>query len=127
MIAEGSVSLWLGHAPSEDALERAFEERFTDDGDAIDGAWVRGFGVDDYDHDHIELAFHASPIRDLKTALTGHSYIDTYLPRVEALKVELRPDDNITLAYYDYRHSGEPREWTDGVIRLRFVGVVDYR
>ncbi|HVV50849.1 MAG TPA: immunity 22 family protein [Polyangia bacterium] len=122
---EGFVSLWVGVARSEEALQKFVETSFSDDGDFLGSVFSRAFVLGRYYDDLLEAEYHESPTATLRDLLRGASYEDVIIGRFEALGT-IEDPVNCSILLCDCRHVG-PSAWASADIAITFVGTVKYR
>jgi hypothetical protein len=119
----GVVSLWLGTASSEEALEEALEVSFSEDGDFLGSAFSRAFEIGYYDADIIESEYHPG-CHSLAELLKGASYESQIIHQLEPI-THMSADTNCAILLYNYRHGGQS-SYTTSNLRLDFVGTAKY-
>jgi hypothetical protein len=125
MTVEGMVSLWLGNAGTKDAFSEVLRVEFSEDGDFLGSKFSRGFGVGYYDEGLKESAYRGLACHDLSDLLTGVSYADVIIPRLQGI-IREKPKANCFVLLYDQEHNG-PETWTGDGVSLTFAGAVSYR
>lgn len=116
MEEEGTVSVWLGQAPSAATFWSALQATFSEDGDFIGSDFSRAFGIDYYDDALREAEFFDSPRSTIDQIVVGASYEEALLPRLEMLNASISSETNCMILLYNYRH--------DGPHVMRFSGMV---
>jgi hypothetical protein len=125
MNEDGTVSLWLGNAPSREAFDEALDVQFSEDGDFLGSRFSRAFNIGYYDEGLKEAEYREQPATDLQALLEGVSYADVVIPRfLTAISAPIAA--NCFVLLYDYRHVA-PHDWAaDGSV-FRYAGSVKYR
>jgi immunity protein 22 of polymorphic toxin system len=126
MEEQGTVSLWIGRAPSEAALDAAVEVSSSEDGDFLGCDFSRAFGIDYFDQDYIEAVYREKSSTDLAELLKGASYHEVIIDRFRAIGQIDEPVSCLILLF-NFRHDGSVRSagFGDGV-SMRFLGAVSY-
>lgn len=126
MREEGAVSLWVGHADSEEALDAYLLTRYSEDGDLIPSPFASDFGTGYYDEDFREGQYYETPSRSIPELLRGFSYDDVIVPKFVQLLGELLSEEvNAVVCLYNFHHEGRLEPATGGgAVRLRYMGAV---
>jgi Immunity protein 22 len=128
MLREGKVSLWLGRAPSREALEEYIQFRYTEDGDWIPSQFAADFALPYYDEGTREAEVYDEPRTSVRSLLAGASYEDVVVPQfVAQLGEELSEPVNAIMLVYGLEYDGVPRKSHSSTVSLRPVGVASYR
>jgi hypothetical protein len=125
---EGAVSLWVGVAPSRDALEKYVDIDYSTGDPSRLSQLADDFGTGFYDEDFVDTSFHSKPTRSLPELLRGCSYAAQIIPKFVTLCGELMSREmNSAVVLYDFRHRGNPglATVTVGSVRLQYVGSID--
>lgn len=128
MHKEGVVSLWVGHAPSTEALEEYVQTRYSADGDRIPSPFAEEFSLSRYEDECREAEVLDEPVSAFPDVLAGFSYDDVIVPRfIAAYGKDIGAPSNAVVLLYNYQHQQGGRARAASSVKLRFVGAVPYR
>ena len=121
---EGAVSLWVGTAESEGALE-AYADC---DAPRHPARTLAGdFGTGRYDHDFMEIGIE-SPTQSLTELLRGCSYEGIVVPKfIDLLGDVLTQEVNAFVLLYNFHYHGAPSPSVSsalGPVTLRYLGSI---
>src|SRR5205809_1129756 len=87
-----TVDIWLGLFPSQDRLDKYFDEQYSDDDDETPiSEFARDQGVWFYDHDLVERSFHENGENELGLLIGRHSFSASFIESVLASFQTSRP------------------------------------
>src|SRR5687767_1675636 len=108
MERSGMVSLWLGNAPSEEALDAYMKYGFTRDGDYIPSAFMKDFELRFYETGLWEVTFYPHPMQSVEELIKGSSYDEIITPKfVGLLGNELKYPVNAMVLLCDFDYTGK--------------------
>ena len=123
---DGVVSLWVGFAPSYEALEGYVEPDYASDAQPHVSPLATDFGTGWYDHDLLEISV-GRPTKSLVALLRGCSYESIIVPKFVSQCGETLPEEmNSFVLLYDFRHNGSPGPGANpsGPVKLRYIGTI---
>jgi hypothetical protein len=127
MERSGMVSLWLGSAPSKEALDAYLKYGFTPDGDYIPSAFMNDFEMRFYETALYEATFLPQPMQSIEELLRRNSDAKIIIPRfIGLLGNELKYPVNAKVLLYDFDYTGKGSS-SGGAVRLSFVGKTQYK
>ena len=125
---QDSVSLWLGTAPSDEALQEYVCMTYDADGDVVPSQFMRDFDIEWWDEDFQEVVFLDGKEREVKEILRGFSYDDQLIPAFEGqVGPTLAFPVNAVVLLYNYDNGSPLVTASKGDVALCFVGVTEYR
>jgi hypothetical protein len=125
MDEDGVVSLWIGTAVSEAALERALDVSFSEEGDFLGSEFSRVLNLGYYDSGLLEAEYRPEDTTSLRELLRGVSFEAQIVPTLER-QTEFDEQVNCFVLLYNHRFSGKNVFFASGV-NLRFIGTANYR
>ena len=135
MYEEGFLSVWVGDAESQQALEEYVHLAYSDEGDLIPSQLLKDFDlVDDdgdyneYDEGCREISFYELGSRSLEMCLQEFSYSDQIVEKVlSAVSEEEVSLANAVVILFNYKASlGERVRAASAGVNLMFVGTMKY-
>ena len=121
---EGVVSLWLGHADSQDALQNYVEMDYSNHVNHHLSPLAIDFGTGWYDHDFMDTAV-KRPTRSLRDLLRGCSYDSIIIPKFIKLCGEsLSEEANAVVLLYNFQHLGRAAPIADRSVQLHYMGSI---
>lgn len=105
MEVHGMVSIWLGNMKTQDQLDAYIDVTYDEEGDAIPASFFVDFNIDmiDVDEDFIEKEVLEEASDDISMLLTGCSYDDKILSRINEV-VKLKKSYNSIILIYNFQY-----------------------
>ncbi|RJE11551.1 immunity 22 family protein [Bacillus cereus] len=105
MEVHGMVSIWLGNMKTQDQLDAYIDVTYDEEGDAIPASFLVDFNIDmiDVDEDFIEKEVLEEASDDISMLLTGCSYDDKILSRINEV-VKLKKSYNSIILIYNFQY-----------------------
>ena len=105
MEVHGIVSIWLGNMKTQDQLDAYIDVTYDEEGDAIPASFFVDFNIDmiDVDEDFIEKEVLEEASDDISMLLTGCSYDDKILSRINE-EVKLKKSYNSIILIYNFQY-----------------------
>ncbi|PEF67517.1 immunity 22 family protein [Bacillus cereus] len=105
MEVHGMVSIWLGNMKTQDQLDVYIDVTYDEEGDAIPASFFVDFNIDmiDVDEDFIEKEVLEEASDDISMLLTGCSYDDKILSRINEV-VKLKKSYNSIILIYNFQY-----------------------
>ncbi|HFK1715446.1 immunity 22 family protein [Bacillus cereus] len=105
MEVHGMVSIWLGNMKTQDQLDAYIDVTYDEEGDAIPASFFVDFNIDmiDVDEDFIEKGVLEEASDDISMLLTGCSYDDKILSRINEV-VKLKKSYNSIILIYNFQY-----------------------
>ncbi|AND08636.1 immunity 22 family protein [Bacillus thuringiensis] len=105
MEVHGIVSIWLGNMKTQDQLDTYIDVTYDEEGDAIPASFFVDFNIDmiDVDEDFIEKEVLEEASDDISMLLTGCSYDDKILSRINK-EVKLKKSYNSIILIYNFQY-----------------------
>ena len=117
------VDLWLGRCPSAEAVDRYFQETYSDDDiETPISEFAADMGLIFYDHDLMERGFRDTPTASVAEALAGHSFSSSYvLAAADVLTAKQLPMFNVVVLVWGCEIE-RPRSVARPPLFLDYVG-----
>ncbi|HDR5270095.1 immunity 22 family protein [Bacillus cereus] len=105
MEVHGMVSIWIGNMKTQDQLDAYIDVTYDEEGDAIPASFFVDFNIDmiDVDEDFIEKEVLEEASDDISMLLTGCSYDDKILSRINE-EVKLKKSYNSIILIYNFQY-----------------------
>ncbi|ANN33086.1 hypothetical protein A9498_16840 [Bacillus thuringiensis serovar coreanensis] len=105
MEVHGMVSIWLGNMKTQDQLDVYIDVTYDEEGDAIPASFFVDFNIDmiDVNEDFIEKEVLEEASDDISMLLTGCSYDDKILSRINEV-VKLKKSYNSIILIYNFQY-----------------------
>ncbi|MGG0289504.1 immunity 22 family protein [Bacillus pacificus] len=105
MEVHGMVSIWFGNMQTQDQLDAYIDVTYDEEGDAIPARFFVDFNIDmiDVDEDFIEKEVLEEASDDISVLLTGCSYDDKILSRINE-EVKLKKSYNSIVLIYNFQY-----------------------
>lgn len=120
------VSLWVGTAPSWEALRESLEFHYNEDGDVIPSIFCQSFGIDWFDEDFLESSVSDFATIRIEQLLARHSGGAELTKILASDGMQCLPFAcNAIVLIYEYAYTGQVKERTFQEISLAFFGNCD--
>jgi hypothetical protein len=123
----GIVSIWIGKEKVSEALARALDVSFNDEGDFLGSPFSRAFGIKYYGDCTQETRVCEPPPKTLRELLKGVSHEAKIAPALERLPGAKLSGENAVVLLYDIRYDGKQTNWSSDGIQLKNVGSIRYK
>lgn len=122
-----AVSVWVGTAESDAALEDYLAFRYDEDGDRVASPFSAAFALGWFDEDLREAAV-VTPSGSLRALLSGFSYAASFEEALIAQHGEtLGAPANAVVLLYDFTYTGEIARGDGAAVALQFLGSFAYK
>ncbi len=128
MREDGYVSIWLGVAPSMDALEKFVALTYNEDGELVPSQFMVQFGLPRWNEACREAECFEAFTDSLIEVLTGFSYDSQLVEQLQtSLEKSIRSPVNAAVLLYNYNFQNPRVIESHGALQLRFFGVCKFQ